>query len=80
MLMRMYLRWGDKNGFKTEIVDANGGEVAGIKSATIRFEGEYAYDADAKSSGKLVAALAEAPKRNWIVVDMKTDWSTIFTK
>jgi peptide chain release factor 2 len=43
MLMRMYLRWGDKNGFKTEIVDANGGEVAGIKSATIRFEGEYAY-------------------------------------
>ena len=43
-------------------------------------EREYAYDADAKSSGKLVAALAEAPKRNWIVVDMKTDWSTIFTK
>jgi len=43
MLMRMYLRWGDKNGFKTEIVDANGGEVAGIKSATIKFEGEYAY-------------------------------------
>ena len=34
MLMRMYLRWGDKNGFKTEVVDANGGEVAGIKSAT----------------------------------------------
>src|SRR5829696_151180 len=43
MLMRMYLRWGDKNGFKTEIVDANGGEVAGIKSATIKFDGEYAY-------------------------------------
>jgi peptide chain release factor 2 len=43
MLMRMYLRWGDKNGFKTEIIDANGGEVAGIKSATILFEGEYAY-------------------------------------
>jgi len=43
MLMRMYLRWGDKNGFKTEVVDANGGEVAGIKSATIKFEGEYAY-------------------------------------
>ena len=43
MLMRMYLRWGDKNGFKTEVVDANGGEVAGIKSATILFEGEYAY-------------------------------------
>jgi peptide chain release factor 2 len=43
MLMRMYLRWGDKNGFTTEVVDANGGEVAGIKSATIKFEGEYAY-------------------------------------
>jgi peptide chain release factor 2 len=43
MLMRMYLRWGDKNGFKTEVIDSNGGEVAGIKSATIKFEGEYAY-------------------------------------
>ncbi len=43
MLMRMYLRWGDKNGFKTEIIDSNDGEVAGIKSCSIRFEGEYAY-------------------------------------
>jgi peptide chain release factor 2 len=43
MLMRMYLRWGDKRGFKTEVMDANGGEVAGIKSCTISFEGEYAY-------------------------------------
>jgi peptide chain release factor 2 len=43
MLMRMYLRWGDQHGFKTEIVDANGGEVAGIKSATIGFQGDYAY-------------------------------------
>jgi peptide chain release factor 2 len=43
MLMRMYLRWGDKRGFKTEVLDANGGEVAGIKSCTIAFEGEYAY-------------------------------------
>jgi peptide chain release factor 2 len=43
MLMRMYLRWGDKNGYKTEVIDANGGEVAGIKSATLKFEGEYAY-------------------------------------
>jgi len=43
MLMRMYLRWGDKRGFKTEIMDANGGEIAGIKSCTIAFEGEYAY-------------------------------------
>jgi peptide chain release factor 2 len=43
MLMRMYMRWGDQRGFKTEIVDANGGEVAGIKSCTISFEGDYAY-------------------------------------
>ena len=43
MLMRMYLRWGDKNGFKTEVIDANGGEVAGIKSATLKFDGEFAY-------------------------------------
>jgi len=43
MLMRMYLRWGDKNGFKTEVIDSSPGEVAGMKSATIRFEGEYAY-------------------------------------
>jgi peptide chain release factor 2 len=43
MLMRMYLRWGDKNGYKTEVIDISEGEVAGIKSCTIRFEGEYAY-------------------------------------
>jgi len=43
MLLRMYLRWGDARGFKTEIVDANGGDVAGIKSATIGFQGDYAY-------------------------------------
>ncbi len=43
MLMRMYLRWGDAHGFKTEITDANGGEVAGIKSCSLSFEGDYAY-------------------------------------
>jgi peptide chain release factor 2 len=43
MLMRMYLRWGARRGFKVEVMDANGGEVAGIKSATIFFEGDYAY-------------------------------------
>jgi peptide chain release factor 2 len=43
MLMRMYLRWGDQHGFKTEVTDSSPGEVAGIKSASIRFEGEYAY-------------------------------------
>lgn len=39
---------------------------------------EYAYDAKSSSSGKLTTALADAPKRGWTVVDMKTDWSTIF--
>jgi peptide chain release factor 2 len=43
MLERMYLRWGDMRGFKIEVVDENAGEVAGIKSATLRFEGSYAY-------------------------------------
>ncbi len=43
MLLRMYLRWGDKHGFKTELMELSPGEVAGIKSATIKFTGEYAY-------------------------------------
>jgi len=43
MLLRMYLRWGDQHGFKSEIVEASPGEVAGIKSATVRFSGDYAY-------------------------------------
>lgn len=43
MLLRMYLRWGDRRGFKTELIEASPGEVAGIKSATIKFEGDYAY-------------------------------------
>lgn len=43
MLLRMYLRWGERHGFKTEIIDLSQGEVAGIKGATIRFEGAYAY-------------------------------------
>jgi hypothetical protein len=40
---------------------------------------EYAYDAKTKSTGKLVAALDEAPTRGWLVVDMQKDWNTIFT-
>ena len=42
-------------------------------------EREYAYDAVTKSTGKLVAALAEAPARGWHVVDMKRDWNTVFS-
>ncbi len=43
MILRMYLRWGEAQSFKVELVEASSGEVAGIKSATIRFEGEYAF-------------------------------------
>lgn len=43
MLLRMYLRWGEKKGFKTEIIEVSDGDVAGIKSATIQFSGEYAF-------------------------------------
>jgi peptide chain release factor 2 len=43
MLLRMYLRWGEAKGFKTELIEVSAGEVAGIKSATIKFAGEYAF-------------------------------------
>ncbi len=43
MLLRMYLRWGEQKGFKTELIEASPGDVAGIKSASIRFQGENAY-------------------------------------
>ena len=43
MLLRMYLRWGEDKGFKTTLVEASAGEVAGLKSATVQFEGEYAF-------------------------------------
>ncbi len=43
MLLRMYLRWAERRGFKTELIEVSPGEVAGIKSATVRVEGPYAY-------------------------------------
>ena len=43
MMLRMYLRWGEARGFKTELIEVSAGDVAGIKSATIKFEGEYAF-------------------------------------
>ena len=43
MLLRMYLRWGEEHGFTTELIEVSEGDVAGVKSATIRFEGEYAF-------------------------------------
>lgn len=43
MLLRMYLRWGDRHGFKTELIEVSAGEVAGIKSATIQYTGDHAF-------------------------------------
>ena len=43
MLLRMYLRWAERHGFKTEIIEASAGEVAGIKSATVKIDGAYAF-------------------------------------
>jgi peptide chain release factor 2 len=43
MLLRMYLKWADSHGFKTEVIDQSPGEVAGIKGATIEMIGDYAY-------------------------------------
>lgn len=43
MILRMYLRWGEAKGYKVELVECSAGDVAGIKSATIHFVGEFAY-------------------------------------
>tara|TARA_R110001599_G_scaffold353527_1_gene593579 strand:- start:15199 stop:16161 length:963 start_codon:yes stop_codon:yes gene_type:complete len=43
ILLRMYLRWGEAHDFKTSLIEVSAGDVAGIKSATIHFEGEYAF-------------------------------------
>jgi len=43
MLLRMYLRWGERRGYKTEILDTTPGEEAGIKSVTVSFRGPFAY-------------------------------------
>jgi len=43
MLLRMYLRWGERRGFKTELMEVSPGEVAGIKSASVHFVGDHAF-------------------------------------
>ena len=43
MLLRMYLRWAERHAFKTELIEVSPGEVAGIKSATVRVDGDYAF-------------------------------------
>jgi len=51
MLFRMYLRYAERKGFKVEVVDYQPGEEAGLKSATIRIEGDYAYGLLSQESG-----------------------------
>jgi peptide chain release factor 2 len=51
MLLRMYLRWAERKGFKVEILDEQAGSEAGIKSATFRVEGDYAYGLLATEAG-----------------------------
>lgn len=51
MLLRMYLRWAERKGFKVEILDEQSGSEAGIKSATLRVEGDYAYGLMAAEAG-----------------------------
>lgn len=43
MLLRMYLRWAEQHDFSTEVIEASPGEVAGVKSATLRIDGDYVY-------------------------------------
>ena len=54
MLLRMYLRWCDRHSFKRDLIDIQAGEEAGIKSATVIVNGEYAY-------GKLAAEAGRPP-------------------
>lgn len=51
MLLRMYLRWAENKGFKVEVLDEQAGSEAGLKSATFRVEGEYAYGLLASEAG-----------------------------
>jgi len=51
MLLRMYLRWAEKKGFKAEVLDEQSGSEAGLKSATFRIEGDYAYGLLATEAG-----------------------------
>jgi len=51
MLLRMYLKWAEQRGFKTEIIDYQPGEEAGLKGVTFRVEGEYAYGLLAAEAG-----------------------------
>ena len=43
MLVRMYIRWGERNGYKVDLIEETAGDVAGLKSATLLFKGDYAF-------------------------------------
>src|SRR5258707_9679216 len=68
MLLRMYMRWADRRGFKREIMDYQPGEEAGLKSATVMVTGEYAYGLPAAEAGvhRLVrlSPFDQAPRRH----------------
>ena len=54
MLLRMYMRWGEKQGYKTRVVEKSSGEEAGIKSATVEVESRYAYGYISGEKGRTV--------------------------
>lgn len=74
--------FGNSDGDKAmlEWTTAGDGRRLGLIVHHTDAEREYAYDANPKSSGKLVEALAEAPKQGWVVVDMANDWETVFSE
>ncbi len=87
MLLRMYLRWAEARGFKTEVIEESEGEVAGIKSATIKISGEYAYGWLRTETGvhrlvrkaRLTPAVAVIPRlaprlctRKWTTISIST--------
>ena len=72
MLLRMYLRWGERSGFKTEIMELSEGDVAGIKSATVKFTGEYAFGYLRTETG------VHRTVRHYIVRDFYSDIQVFF--
>lgn len=87
MLLRMYLRWAEDKGFKTEIIEESDGDVAGIKSATIKIIGDYAFGWLRTETGvhrlvrraRLIPAAVVIPRsvrcsftRKWMTISIST--------